>query len=183
MRKNYGMKKRRSTEYNPQSNGIVERVHQVLGDMLRTFELEERELDPDNPWSEFLTAVGYAIRSTYHTTLEATPAQLVFGRDMLLPMTFEANWTRIQQNRQKEINRNNDRENKSRIDHVYSIGDKVLLTKPGILRKMSTPQQGPYKVEQVFTNGTIIIRRGPVSERVNIRRVQPYFERSDNDTI
>ncbi len=79
MRKNYGMKKRRSTEYNPQSNGIVERVHQVLGDMLRTFELEERELDPDNPWSEFLTAVGYAIRSTYHTTLEATPAQLVFG--------------------------------------------------------------------------------------------------------
>ena len=40
MHKNYSMHKKRSTEYNPQSNGIVERVHQVLGDMLRTFELE-----------------------------------------------------------------------------------------------------------------------------------------------
>ena len=84
--------------------------------------------------------------------------------------------TKRNQPQQREIN-------KSRIEHTYSIRDKVSLTKPGILRKMSTPRQGPYKVEQVFTNGTIIIRRGPVSERVNIRRVQPYFERSDNDTI
>jgi hypothetical protein len=29
----------------------------------------------------------------------------------------------------------------------------------------------------VFANGTILIWRGAVSERVNIRRVIPYFER------
>lgn len=44
LRCNYGMTKKPSLEYNPQSNGIIERVHQVLGDMLRTFELEEKEL-------------------------------------------------------------------------------------------------------------------------------------------
>ena len=37
---NYGMEKKPNASYNPQSNGIVERVHQVLNDMLRTFELE-----------------------------------------------------------------------------------------------------------------------------------------------
>jgi transposase InsO family protein len=184
MIKNMGIKPVRSLEYNPQSNGIVERVHQVLGDMLRTFELEERELDEHNPWSEFLTAAGYAIRSTYHTTLETSPAQLVFGRDMLLPISINADWTRIQAIRQKEIDRNNSRENKSRIEHTYKPGDLVTLAKPGILRKMSTPRQGPYKVVQVYTNGTIRIRRDHVSDRVNIRRVQQYYEtdESQNDT-
>jgi transposase InsO family protein len=43
MRKNYGMKKRVTTAYNPQANGIIERVHLVLADALRTFELQERE--------------------------------------------------------------------------------------------------------------------------------------------
>ena len=38
---NYGMKEKPSYSYNPQSNGIVERVHQVLGNALRTFEIED----------------------------------------------------------------------------------------------------------------------------------------------
>ena len=101
------MTKKKSNEYNPQSNGIIERAKQVLGDILRTFELEERELNEDDPWTEFLLSAGYAIRNTYHTSLEATPAQLVFGRDMLLPIKINANWCRIRQRRQNEINKNN----------------------------------------------------------------------------
>ena len=34
MRANFGMKKKLSTPYNPQSNGIIERVHQVLNDAI-----------------------------------------------------------------------------------------------------------------------------------------------------
>ena len=79
MRANYGMTRRVSTSYNPQSNGIIERVHQVLNDALHTFELSEHELDEHDPWASFLSATAYAIRSTYHTTLEASPCQLVFG--------------------------------------------------------------------------------------------------------
>ena len=84
----------KGTAHNPQSNAIVERVHQVLGDMLRTFELEEQQLDEDNPFGRFLSACAYSVRSTYHTTLQATPAQLVFGRDMILPVNFRADWSR-----------------------------------------------------------------------------------------
>ena len=90
---NYGIKGKPSTTYNPQSNGIIERVHQVLGDSLCTFELEKQELDSNDPWSPFLSSVAYAIRSTYHTTLEATPAQVVYVCDMLLPIKFRTDWS------------------------------------------------------------------------------------------
>lgn len=83
---------------------VKEDVHAVLNDILRTFELEERELSPDDPWSEFLSAAAFAIRATYHTTLQATPAQLVFGRDMILPIAVEANWDLIKHRKQQEIN-------------------------------------------------------------------------------
>ena len=66
----------------------------MLGNALRNFELEERELDETNPWDEF----AFAIRSTHHTILQASPAQLVFGRDMFLPVQFVADWTRIRVN-------------------------------------------------------------------------------------
>ena len=74
-----------TTTHNPQSNSIIERIHQVLNDMLKTEELESRELDPSRPFDEVLSAAAYAIRCTFHTTLQATPGQLVFGRDMILP--------------------------------------------------------------------------------------------------
>ena len=174
---NYGLKKKHSTPYNPQSNGIVERVHQVLNDILRTFELEERELDEHNPWMEFLSAAAFAIRATYHTTLQATPAQLVFGRDMLLPIVTQANWELIRQRRQEEMRRNNERENRSRIPHEYKVGEKILLCKEGKYRKLSAPRLGPHAIIAVYNNGTIRIQRGSARERANIRRVIPFVER------
>ena len=173
---NIGIKTKPSSTYNPQSNGIVERVHQVLNDSLRTFELENRELNETDPWSPFLTAVAYAIRSTYHTTLQATPGQLVFGRDMILPLKFKADWARIRQQRQHAMIKNNDRENKSRIPHEYKVGDKVLLTKPGIIPKLTSPRTGPHEILGVYPNGTVLIQKGIVQERVNIRRITPYFD-------
>ena len=174
---NYGLKKKTSTEYNPQSNGIIERVHQVLGNALRTFELEDRELDVTNPWDEFLSSIAYAVRTTHHTTLQASPAQLVFGRDMLLPVKFVADWAQIRHQRQQRINQSNKRENAARLAHDYQIGEHVILATPGLLPKAKRPRTGPYKVTQVHNNGTITIQDGPVQQRVNIRRVTPYWKR------
>jgi transposase InsO family protein len=133
---NYGLKAKTTTAYNPQANGIIERVHQVITDALRTFELEEQELNDKDPWTPFLQAACFAIRSTYHTTLGATPAQLVFGRDMILPIQFKANWAAINERRRQEIMRNNKRENDKRIPHAYKVGDKVAKTRPGIQPKL-----------------------------------------------
>ena len=114
---NYGIKPKLNTAYNPQANGIVERVHLVLTDALKTAEVDGKELDPLNPWESYLSAAAYAIRSTYHTTLEATPAQLVFGRDMVLPLTCGVNWAVLGERHQEETICNNKRENSKRVKY------------------------------------------------------------------
>ena len=176
MRLNYGMGKHQSTPYNPQSNGVIERVHQVLNNCLRTCNLGEKELSEKDPWGPFLAAAAFAIRSTFHTTLHATPGQLIFQRDMILPIQFKADWALIQERKQAETERNNQRENKKRIQHEYKEGDKILLKVPGITRKHGKKRQGPYTIERVFDNGTLRIRRGAITERINMRRVLPYFD-------
>jgi hypothetical protein len=80
---NLGINCSPTTSYNPQGNSVIDRIHQVMGNMLRTFELEDREMDPDDPWTEFQHACDFSIRSAFHTTLHAPPGQLVFGRDMI----------------------------------------------------------------------------------------------------
>jgi hypothetical protein len=142
--------------------------------------LQEREMDVNGPWSSFLASAAFAIRSTYHTTLKATPGQLVFGRDMLLPIRFKANWAEIKARHQEEMRHNNERENKGQRVHDYQVGDQIFLTDSRKKSKLSPPCEGPYQVKCVFTNGTLLIQRGAVSERVNIRRVTPYFESEDH---
>ena len=178
MVRNYGMTGKPSTTYNPQSNGIIERVHQTLQNSMRALEIGEQELEEHDPWSKILSAISYATRSTYHTGYSATPGQLVYGRDMVLPIKFEADWNKIQLDRQAKINANNARENRNRIPHEYKAGDKVLLTKTGILPKMEAPRTGPHTINKVYPNGTVELQRGTISERVNIRRLLPFFEDS-----
>jgi hypothetical protein len=151
-------------------------MHQTLANALRTFELENQHIDHEDPWTPFLSAAAWAIRSTYHSVLDATPGQVVFGRDMILPIEFQTNWALISQRQRNALTRNNARENAKRIAHNYRIGDKVLLTVPGIRRKLSSPREGPFEVIATYTNGTVRIQRGAVSQRVNIRRLTPYYE-------
>jgi hypothetical protein len=117
----------------------------------------------------------------YHTTLKATPGQLVFGRDMVLPIRFMADWGAIEKQLQTQMARNNRRENASRIHHDYKVGDKVLLKKAGKhLRKLEAPRTGTHTVTVIYTNGTLRIQKGNVNERVSIRILFPYFENADN---
>jgi hypothetical protein len=167
----YNIKKKPITVRNPQANAIVERVHQVLGNILRTFELEDS--DSDDPWMGILSATAFAIRSTYHTTLKATPGQLVFGRDMILNIKHIANWKAIKENKTKLIQKNNQRENSKRLPHTYHEGDEVLLER-NQPNKLESPYEGPYRIETVNTNGTVRLKMGAVTDTVNIRRLQPF---------
>jgi hypothetical protein len=78
----------------------LERVHQVLGQMLRTAELDmANSVTPDDV-DVFIDNVAWAIRSTYHTVLKASPGAAIFGRDMLFDIPFVADWHKIGERRQ-----------------------------------------------------------------------------------
>ena len=95
---------------------------------------------------------------------------------MLFDVPFIADWSKIGEYRQKQTDKNTRRENDTRIDWDYQSGDKVLLRKDGILRKAERQYESdPLSIKSVHTNGTIRVQRRTKSERLNIRRVTPYF--------
>jgi len=180
IKEDYGVKGKPITVRNPQANAIVERVHQVIGNIIRTFELEDNYLDEEDPWKGVLSATAFAVRSTFHTTLHQSPGQLVFGRDMIFNIKHEANWEYIRQRKQKLIDKNNARENAGRIPHVYNLGDKVLL-KRGTENKYESPYLGPFHVEKVSDNGTVRLTVNSVTDTYNIRRLIPYNSASHSN--
>ena len=96
---------------------------------------------------------------------------------MMLPVNCKVDWALAAQRKQELINKSNKRENNKRIPHACSIGDKVMLREPGILPKMTTPNDGPFTTSAVHSNGTIAINKSAaVTQTVNIRRVTPCFD-------
>jgi hypothetical protein len=136
-------------------------------------------LDPDNPWGGILSATMFAERATYHTTLQATPAQLVFGRDAILNTKFEANWNVIRAQKQKMIQKNNQKMNSKRISHEYKATDKVLCVgKPTLSKFCNSPWEGPYEIVNVNNNGTVRLKKGVIIETINIWQIKPYHHSS-----
>ena len=80
----YNIKRKVITTRNPQANSILERVHQTVGNILRTFRMHDSTLDKNDPWGGILSAIMFAIRATVHTVTQMSPMQLAFGRDAIL---------------------------------------------------------------------------------------------------
>jgi hypothetical protein len=78
--KSYGIKRKPTTVKDPQANGILERVHQVLGQMLRTAGIDIADSVTPDEIDVFLDNAAWAIHSTYHTVLKASPGAAIFGR-------------------------------------------------------------------------------------------------------
>jgi len=125
---------------------------------------------------DFLVAVAWAIRSTYHLVLKLSPGTAVLGRDMLFDIPYIADWTAIGKCQQASVDQINTHRNARRVDFDYAVGQKVLLKKDGIIRKAEDKYVRSYNVTQVHTNGTITIQLRTMSELINIRRATPFFE-------
>lgn len=176
----YHIKTKPITVRNPQANAIIERVHGVVGDMIRTFDTNKIDEKDDNPFAGLVSAICWAVRSTYHTTLKATPGQLVFGRDMIFNIRHQADWQYIQEQKRRRINENNARENLKRLEHDYAPGERVLITKADY-HKMEPPREGPYPISRVHANGTLTIQKTRAEQRINIRQCTPYVEAPEED--
>jgi hypothetical protein len=158
---------------------MVERCHQTIHNMIRSQRIKDkRDLD-DGSWGGVLSAVAFAMRATVHTTNQASPMQLVFGRDAILNVSFQADWQYIKERKQKLIVQNNKRENAKRKPHTYQVNDTVkILLDPN--RKHGVDRyQGPWVVQQVNDNGTLRLKRdtangGVVYQTWNVRNVLPY---------
>ena len=173
----YGIKGVPTTVKNPRSNSAAERMHLTAADMLRTM------IFSGTNWQDeletCLQSVAWALRSTVSTMSSYTPGHLVFSRDMIMQNAVTADWEKIKLLKRASAITSNTRENNSRFNHTYHVGDKVLiiLDHKEINGKMDRPTEGPYEIIKVNpSNGTVKIVRGNYNETINIRRVKPYHD-------
>ncbi len=145
--------------------------------MLRTAELDMANSVTLDDVNVFLDNVAWAICSTYHTVLKASPGAAIFWCNMLFNIPFVADWHKIGEQRQSLKDHGNQCKNAKCIDYDYKVGDKVLVINEGILRKAESAYgKEPCTITTVHTNGTIGIQCRTKTEQLSIWRVQPFTD-------
>lgn len=86
MKQLYGIPKSRTTPYHPAGNGRVERMNQILLNMLRALEAEK---DKKKIWChEHLPELLQAYNNTVHSATGFAAYYLMFGQSVRLPVGY-----------------------------------------------------------------------------------------------
>ncbi|UYV70925.1 hypothetical protein LAZ67_8001124 [Cordylochernes scorpioides] len=200
--KNCHIKKKTTTAYHPQTNGLTERLNRTIADMLSMY----MDLDQKN-WDEMLPFITFAYNTTRQDSTGFSPFFLVHGReaemtlDTIFPYSSASEGeefiqlvaSRAEEARQiarhhifkaQETNKlNNDARHKGK---VYQPGDLVWIFTPirrvGLSEKLLKRYFGPYKVIKKISDVTYEVeafgksdKRQKGRDTVHILRMKPYF--------
>ena len=121
IQRDYGLTKKPINTRNPQANGIIERIHQTIGNMICTFQINELELDKEDPWLGIIGSFMFATRPTLHSTNRAIPIQLVVDQDEIINFKNKSDWTYMKNRKDKISCKNNIIENKT-----WSVTQKAI---------------------------------------------------------
>jgi transposase InsO family protein len=72
-----------STTYHPQTNGQMERVNQILEDMLRMHVMHQPK-----KWEDYLPLVEFAYNNGYQESLKMSPFEVLYGRPCNTPVSW-----------------------------------------------------------------------------------------------
>ena len=73
-----GIKQYRSSAYHPESQGALERFHQTLKNMIRSY-----CFDTEKDWDEGIHLLLFAVRESVQKSLGFSPFELVFGHSVI----------------------------------------------------------------------------------------------------
>ncbi|UYV78461.1 hypothetical protein LAZ67_16001479 [Cordylochernes scorpioides] len=200
--KNCHIKKKTTTAYYPQTNGLTERLNRTIADMLSMY----MDLDKKN-WDEMLPFITFAYNTARQESTGFTPFFLVHGReaettlDTIFPYSSASEGeefiqlvaSRAEEARQiarhhifkaQETNKlNYDARHKGK---VYQPGDLVWIFTPirrvGLSEKLLRRYFGPYKVIKKISDVTYEVeafgksdKRQKGRDTVHILRMKPYY--------
>jgi hypothetical protein len=180
-----------STPYYPQANGRAERLIGTLKSMLvKSIQDTDRDEDGTVNWTPALYSALYIYRSTKHSATGTSPAMLVFGEELKLPILFDSDTsTPSNQIQHKEQITNRLRALRSFIPGLrtsqfkfsvtkegkkilirptkYKIDDKVLLrvSKYDKAGHSASPFEhrylGPYQIHKILSKGAYVLKTIP----------------------
>ena len=81
----HGIKSNHTTVKNPKGNGMHERVHLLIAEILRTQNLEiEEGVNKENEVRQMIQSVAFAIRNAVRSVPKFVKRQMVYGRVMIM---------------------------------------------------------------------------------------------------
>ena len=174
----YGLDGKRISTHAPTANAIIESSHKTMGQILRTiFDRENPQSieEMNNVVDSALALTMRALRCASSTSLNGVaPGSLVFGRDMLLNIPIVTDIISITENRQLQTDLRLEYENRKRSHVDYQVGQMVYINNHfSASDKLKPAWTGPYKIIRVHTNGNVTVERGPIHQRLTIRRCKP----------
>ena len=169
----FRIKQYQTTAYRPQSNGSIERSHQVLWEYLKQF------VDKNNEWDKELNLASFSYNTSVHEGTQYTPHELVFGKIARAPssdpditdttnesyaayLTSLFNRLRETQTIARENLNNAKKRSKGYYDrklntHEFRIGDNVYLLKEPNKGKLGDQYVGPYEIIEILSNHNVKI--------------------------
>ncbi|WVZ63832.1 hypothetical protein U9M48_013430 [Paspalum notatum var. saurae] len=168
-----------SSAYHPQTSGQVERVNQILEDMLRACALTY-----STKWDECLPLAEFAYNNNYQKSLEMAPFEALYGRRRRTPLNWSELGERvtfghdlvtqaeeqvklIHNNLKRAQSRQKSYADKRRRPLVFEVEDQVYLrVSPikgvhhfGVKGKLALRYVGPFKITE---------QCGPVAYRLEL---------------
>lgn len=187
-----GIKRMFCTPYKPNTNGLIERFHRTLADIISHY------VDKDSRnWDVYVDYALAAYRNTKHSSTLQTPFFLFYGREFRLPIATDLECSldvkpSVSELRQKleeafsvakQATERSRRQNKIRYDRgkklvEYNIGDLVYHYQPSIKlsvgSKYAHPWVGPYRIVTKLSDRNYVLKVGESSVTVNVDRIKPY---------
>ena len=97
----YGIMVKPITSRIPQANAILRKMHQIIGNILRIFKVQNIVQDDKNQWDGILAFNMFALRAAVHTTAQYSHVQLIFERDSIIKSTSQSRLGNNQTNKTK----------------------------------------------------------------------------------
>ncbi|KAH6583466.1 hypothetical protein BASA61_007985 [Batrachochytrium salamandrivorans] len=190
-----------TTPYHPQTNGMVERMHAMLGHAITTLTQGRPE-----QWDEYLNQTVFALRVRKHAVTKKSPFYLLYGVEPRLPGDMEPipetqdsteltvrEFDELGQHRaaayhrskaQAEVMRRRNGGNLDSEDYCFKVGEMVKLKHHSKV-KFEFDWKGPYVIADTGYPGTYWLME-PSGRRLdsttNETDLAPWLHNSEADT-
>ena len=195
-----GIDKTRTSIRRPQSDGMVERANRSIQNMIASY-----ISDKQNDWDEHIPLLMMAYRSSVHETTGISPAMMMFGRELTLPIDMtlgkpiredrlcatehayqlEQKLMDVHDIARKHLNISSEsmkRRYDIKVHKIpYKLGDAVWYYNPkrkvGFNPKLQRPWKGPMVVVGVLNDVLFRIQSGPKAKSVIVHhdKLKPYL--------
>eukprot|EP00253_Pinus_taeda_P008357 PITA_08357 len=142
----YKIKHRRSTPYHPQANGQVESTNKVLESIItKIVHLHRRD------WAKRLPEALWAYRTTWRNATGHSPYELVYGKEILLPIEFQVKTFKMAIQLGMDLSEAQ-KHRMEQLNELDEIGQEAIL-RTDLVQYQSAKWHDKYIKEKKFQEG------------------------------